>query len=165
MIRRPPRSTRTDTLFPYPTLFRSRAVRACAAARVGGDDRSRRRDGGASRAGARAGMNAALTLALALAAAQQAIGVYDGWGAFADEARCYAIAKPAPGSVAARMGAYASIATWPGRGIRNQFGARLSRTVREGAPMTLSIDDRRFNLMARGDRAWAPDREIGRAHV
>src|SRR3546814_15645742 len=38
MIRRPPRSTRTDTLFPYTTLFRSReadifaisAPRACA---------------------------------------------------------------------------------------------------------------------------------------
>src|SRR3546814_5975264 len=29
MIRRPPRSTRTDTLFPYTTLFRSRAVDAC----------------------------------------------------------------------------------------------------------------------------------------
>src|SRR3546814_2704408 len=27
MIRRPPRSTRTDTLFPYTTLFRSRACR------------------------------------------------------------------------------------------------------------------------------------------
>src|SRR3546814_10484420 len=27
MIRRPPRSTRTDTLFPYTTLFRSRTVR------------------------------------------------------------------------------------------------------------------------------------------
>src|SRR3546814_11547303 len=26
MIRRPPRSTRTDTLFPYTTLFRSPAV-------------------------------------------------------------------------------------------------------------------------------------------
>src|SRR3546814_20528094 len=26
MIRRPPRSTRTDTLFPYTTLFRSKAV-------------------------------------------------------------------------------------------------------------------------------------------
>src|SRR3546814_3928017 len=25
MIRRPPRSTRTDTLFPYPTLFRSQS--------------------------------------------------------------------------------------------------------------------------------------------
>src|SRR3546814_4588662 len=28
MIRRPPRSTRTDTLFPYTTLFRSFAVLA-----------------------------------------------------------------------------------------------------------------------------------------
>src|SRR3546814_598761 len=27
MIRRPPRSTRTDTLFPYTTLFRSEGVR------------------------------------------------------------------------------------------------------------------------------------------
>src|SRR3546814_9910509 len=26
MIRRPPRSTRTDTLFPYTTLFRSRSL-------------------------------------------------------------------------------------------------------------------------------------------
>src|SRR3546814_5142108 len=26
MIRRPPRSTRTDTLFPYTTLFRSKAM-------------------------------------------------------------------------------------------------------------------------------------------
>src|SRR3546814_2814686 len=29
MIRRPPRSTRTDTLFPYTTLFRSAQVIAC----------------------------------------------------------------------------------------------------------------------------------------
>src|SRR3546814_16539595 len=28
MIRRPPRSTRTDTLFPYTTLFRSQLYRA-----------------------------------------------------------------------------------------------------------------------------------------
>src|SRR3546814_13598951 len=28
MIRRPPRSTRTDTLFPYTTLFRSRMLKA-----------------------------------------------------------------------------------------------------------------------------------------
>src|SRR3546814_13580889 len=27
MLRRPPRSTRTDTLFPYTTLFRSRRLR------------------------------------------------------------------------------------------------------------------------------------------
>src|SRR3546814_8488873 len=30
MIRRPPRSTRTDTLFPYTTLFRSHEARAAA---------------------------------------------------------------------------------------------------------------------------------------
>src|SRR3546814_1552722 len=30
MIRRPPRSTRTDTLFPYTTLFRSRGVKSSA---------------------------------------------------------------------------------------------------------------------------------------
>src|SRR3546814_3742950 len=38
MIRRPPRSTRTDTLFPYTTLFRSLdevADREAAGARVG----------------------------------------------------------------------------------------------------------------------------------
>src|SRR3546814_15054194 len=39
MIRRPPRSTRTDTLFPYTTLFRSRAhpVRVATAAAVVGN--------------------------------------------------------------------------------------------------------------------------------
>src|SRR3546814_7536049 len=46
MIRRPPRSTRTDTLFPYPTLFRSTldanarspgpACGACACDRLSG---------------------------------------------------------------------------------------------------------------------------------
>src|SRR3546814_12199822 len=30
MIRRPPRSTRTDPLFPFTTLFRSRMVLLCA---------------------------------------------------------------------------------------------------------------------------------------
>src|SRR3546814_12121675 len=34
MIRRPPRSTRTDTLFPYTTLFRSQAAVAGAKANL-----------------------------------------------------------------------------------------------------------------------------------
>src|SRR3546814_20549179 len=54
MIRRPPRSTRTDTLFPYTTLFRSAAARLRAA-----DLRPRRQGAvgdrsGAAPAGARA---------------------------------------------------------------------------------------------------------------
>src|SRR3546814_3153859 len=32
MIRPPPRSTRTDTLFPFTTLFRSSALRPCTGA-------------------------------------------------------------------------------------------------------------------------------------
>src|SRR3546814_19793475 len=36
MIRRPPRSTRTDTLFPYTTLFRSPRTRALRGVRRGG---------------------------------------------------------------------------------------------------------------------------------
>src|SRR3546814_7567097 len=44
MIRRPPRSTRTDTLFPYTTLFRS-------ARRSAADDDERRRGAGAAAAG------------------------------------------------------------------------------------------------------------------
>src|SRR3546814_2728963 len=37
MIRRPPRSTRTDTLFPYTSLFRSSAPREPARARRSGN--------------------------------------------------------------------------------------------------------------------------------
>src|SRR3546814_4414691 len=37
MIRRPPRSTRTDTLFPYTTLFRSNLDAAMQAANITGD--------------------------------------------------------------------------------------------------------------------------------
>src|SRR3546814_15997676 len=36
MIRRPPRSTRTDTLFPYTTLFRSAGAAAAARRRLAG---------------------------------------------------------------------------------------------------------------------------------
>src|SRR3546814_19946387 len=36
MIRRPPRSTRTDTLFPYTTLFRSEISGAADGHQIGG---------------------------------------------------------------------------------------------------------------------------------
>src|SRR3546814_8088629 len=43
MIRRPPRSTRTDTLFPYTTLFRSEDGAAGATCRWSATARDRRR--------------------------------------------------------------------------------------------------------------------------
>src|SRR3546814_1516328 len=39
MIRRPPRSTRTDTLFPYTTLFRSKIERRAPDDAVGNIDK------------------------------------------------------------------------------------------------------------------------------
>src|SRR3546814_6395596 len=66
MIRRPPRSTRTDTLFPYTTLFRSgagereaqklawRLRRAGLAVELGYSGNLKRRLARASRANARA---------------------------------------------------------------------------------------------------------------
>src|SRR3546814_7612464 len=43
MIRRPPRSTRTDTLFPYTTLFRSKPVIGKTGRRRRNDPHSRHR--------------------------------------------------------------------------------------------------------------------------
>src|SRR3546814_14226480 len=43
MIRRPPRSTRTDTLFPYTTLFRSGHADHADGAEPAGRERRRRR--------------------------------------------------------------------------------------------------------------------------
>src|SRR3546814_6097140 len=47
MIRRPPRSTRTDTLFPYTTLFRSdQALDSAAEVGAGAGDHPGQDDGG-----------------------------------------------------------------------------------------------------------------------
>src|SRR3546814_15641704 len=45
MIRRPPRSTRTDTLVPYTTLFRSHPLRGAAEAQPRCDGQGRGRTG------------------------------------------------------------------------------------------------------------------------
>jgi len=97
------------------------------------------------------------------ATGRQALGVFHSWGTFreADPARCFAMAEP----VRHGTGAFASIATWPARGIRDQFFARLSRPPRDGVPPMLSIDDRRFTLTARGNQAWAPDARTDAAIV
>src|SRR3546814_19214471 len=53
MIRRPPRSTRTDTLFPYTTLFRSLdyGVEDSVNVSLGGDHSPRKFDAGGLRYG------------------------------------------------------------------------------------------------------------------
>lgn len=110
-----------------------------------------------------------LLLALALAGpveARESLGVYDRWGAFRDASprRCYAIAAPARGSGdGARP--FVSIGTWPDQGLRGQLHVRLSRERDPRVGVTLSVGDRRFNLIAGNTDAWAPDARTDAAIV
>ncbi|MCX9146811.1 hypothetical protein [Erythrobacter sp. WG] len=89
-------------------------------------------------------------------AARESLGVYDSWAAFRDAspARCYAIAKaggklPAP--------AYATISTWPGKGVRGAVHIVLSREVPAKATVRLTVGEKRFTLVTKGRNAWAAD--------
>lgn len=107
---------------------------------------------------------AALLLVAAPAGARETIGVYRTWGAFRDAqpARCFAIAQPV--GTAARAG-FATVATWPGRGLRSSLHVRLSHGADRATAVTLSVGERRFALAA-GDRdAWATDAASDRAIV
>ncbi|WP_271299498.1 invasion associated locus B family protein [Sphingomonas sp. CV7422] len=102
-------------------------------------------------------------LVAATPAGRETIGVYQGWGAFRDAtpARCYAIARPV--AAGGRTGGWASIATWPGRGLRNSLHIRLSRPRDRAARVTLSVGERRFDLTATDRDAWATDGPSDRA--
>lgn len=109
----------------------------------------------------RAALSAAfLLLAAAQAPARESLGVYDRWGAFRDAGprRCYAIAAPVqPATTKAGWRPFAAIGTWPGQGARNQVHIRLSHERDSRAKVTLSVGDRRFDLVAGNADAWAPD--------
>lgn len=100
---------------------------------------------------------AALPAALA---ARDAIAVFEDWGAFRDAAptRCFAIAEPPPGTTAEGHGAYATVASWPDRRIRAQLSVHLSRGHLPDAPVTLTIGDSAFRIIADARTAWAHDR-------
>ncbi|CAN5867428.1 hypothetical protein BH11PSE6_BH11PSE6_18810 [soil metagenome] len=101
------------------------------------------------------------------AAARESLGVFDHWGAFADPAprRCFAIAEPVGSDRTAGGRPFASIATWPGRGARNQLHIHLSRERDPRARVTLSVGERRFELVADKADAWAPDARADAAVV
>lgn len=99
--------------------------------------------------------------------ARQSLGVFDRWGAFVDLAplRCYAIAQPVQSGGASRWRPFASIASWPRRGARNQLHIRLSRERDPRARVTLSVGERRFALIAGAADAWSPDKRTDAAIV
>jgi len=105
-----------------------------------------------------------LLFALLQGQGRVALGVHGSWGAFRDASphRCFAIAEPAargPGQP------FASVATWPADGARNQLHIRLSRERNPRARVTLSIGERRFELVAGKTDAWSPDARTDAAVV
>lgn len=94
------------------------------------------------------------------------LGVFESWGAFRDASprHCFAIAEPS-GDRSGSAGPFASVATWPSDRVRNQLHIRLSRDRHDGASVTLSIGERRFELIAGSTDAWAPDARTDAAIV
>jgi hypothetical protein len=76
--------------------------------------------------------------------------------------RCFAIAQPVD---PAQRAGFFSVAAWPGQNIRNQLHIRLSRTRAGTARVTLSVGERRFDLVAGDADAWAPDARTDAAIV
>ena len=98
-------------------------------------------------------------------AARETVGAYRGWAAFRDADRCYAIAAPIVAGGSSRWRPFASVGTWPARGLRSSLHLRLSRERDRSVPVTLSVGERRFTLVAGGTDAWAADAASDRALV
>lgn len=110
---------------------------------------------------------AACILVAAPASARDNLGVFGNWAAFRDSAvpRCYAIAMAAPSTLQRQYQPYASIGTWPKRGVRGQVHLRLSRQIAGGTPIVLIISGQRFQLSGGGGDAWAADKRMDAAIV
>lgn len=109
---------------------------------------------------------ALLVIASPATAARTSLGTFDGWGAFKDDnpLRCYAIAQPARASNG-KWRSFASVATWPQARVRGQVHIRLGREKFVSAPVTLTIGNRQFSMVAGGADVWAPDPRIDAAIV
>lgn len=101
------------------------------------------------------------------AMARESLGMFGNWGAFKDPSvpRCYAIAKAIPSKLRRDYEPYATVGTWPKRGIRNQVHFRMSRRMADDARLILRIGGERFELTGGGGDAWAADRKMNAAIV
>lgn len=109
----------------------------------------------------------ALFVAAVPLAAKDSLGVFERWGAFRDPGagRCYAIAVPEASRAARDFAPFASVGTWPRRGVRGQVHFRLSRRLGPAPNPTLALGGQRFALTGGGGDAWARDPAMDAAIV
>lgn len=93
-------------------------------------------------------------------AARDALGVFGQWAAFRDviAPRCYTIAMAMPSTMKREFQPFATVAWWPRKQVRGQVHFRLSRPIKPGAPLNLSIAGQRIALVGGGAEAWAADK-------
>lgn len=103
----------------------------------------------------------------ALAIARDSLGVFGAWAAFRDAGvpRCYAIAAAEPSREPHDTQAYATVGTWPKRGVRGQVYFRLSRNLAQHSPAHLAVSGTHFDLVAGQGGAWAADKGVDAAIV
>jgi len=99
--------------------------------------------------------------------AREPLGLFGGWAAFKDARplRCYAISEALDAPASARWRPFASVSHWPAQKVRGQIHLRLGVVKRRGTPVVLTVDGRRFDLVAGGADAWAPDARADAAIV
>lgn len=102
---------------------------------------------------------AAMLLMATPAVARDPLGIFDRWGAFRDPSplKCFAISTPVQSSRGGNWRPFVAIGTWPGQGARAQLHIRLSHERDPRAKVTISVGERRFELVAGNADAWAPD--------
>ncbi|KLE35823.1 hypothetical protein [Aurantiacibacter luteus] len=109
----------------------------------------------------------ALLLLATPLAARDSLGVFGQWGAFRDPEtpRCYAIAEAEATRDRRDARAFASVGTWPARGVRGQVSFRLGRRAASEPRVRLAISGAQFDLVAGGGDAWAADARADAAIV
>jgi hypothetical protein len=91
----------------------------------------------------------ALALLATPALARDALGMFGGW----------------PSTKQRDYQPYADVAWWPRQAVRGQVHFRLSRKLKPGAPIVLSIGGQRLNLAGGGGDAWAADKRMDAAVI
>ena len=105
--------------------------------------------------------SAALMIAIGLlvpspaAARAQILFARGHWAALKFGDRCEAMARPLPPAARRQPEARAGFGFGGGGSRQSEFHVRLSRVARAGSSVMLTIGERPFLLVARGDRAWS----------